>query len=809
MTAHAADTASLIAAFRAWRRRWTWRDWLLVGTLLLVALIGIRYWPRAALAERFSSGQAYTDERGRLLRLTLARDDRYRLWLPLERMPPTLVEAVRLQEDQWFAWHPGVNPFSLVRGAFVTYVGGGNRQGGSTLTMQLARLMYRLNTRSPLGKARQIAAALWLEARYSKHDLLEAYLNAAPYGGNIEGVGAASLIYFQKPVDALTLPEMLTLAVLPQDPSRRLAETSGAGTAAVADPAVATLGPSLIAARDRLFVRWKERHPEAAEQDALFRLPMSLRPPTALPFLAPHAVEQLVAEQRFAPRRGNEVRSTIDLRLQKTLERQIAATLKVSRTRGVDNAAALLVDTRDLSVKALVGSADYFDPKISGQVNGSTAKRSPGSTLKPFIYALGIDQGLLHERTVLRDVPSAFGPFTPENFDGRFLGPVTATEALIRSRNIPAVYVASRLTNPTLYDFLRAAGVSRMQSEQHYGLALVLGGGEVTPQELATLYAMLGNRGVLRPLRLRADDPIVDGTRLLSPEASFMVMDMLRQNPRPDDAAEGQAQRLPVYWKTGTSWGFRDAWTAGIFGPYVLVVWLGHFDGSGNPALIGVEAAAPLFFRIADAIRAQDPTLAEPPQPPPSHLKQVEVCLASGDLPNSWCRERGRTWFIPGKSPIALSTVHRPVTIDIASGKPACPPYDPKTTRVEVYEYWRSDLAKVFADAGIPRRKPPPLPDCAGTDVGGGEPPHLTSPLRGAVYTLRQAKLGEEKIAFAASVDAGVSDVFWFVDDAFVGRASAGESLFWTAEHAGRHRVRVIDDRGRADERELEIAVVE
>src|SRR5262249_2681514 len=202
--------------------------------------------------------------------------------------------------------------------------------------------------------------------------------------------------------------------------------------------------------------------------------------------------------------------------------------------------------------------------------------------------------------------PTAFGPFTPENFDGRFLGPVTATEALVRSRNIPAVYVASKLQNPDFYQFLKDAGISRMAAEEHYGLALVLGGGEVSPEELGTLYAMLANRGELAPLRHLSDEPRAARARELSDEASFMVLDMLRQNPRPDDTLVTQPGRLPVYWKTGTSWGFRDAWTAGIVGPYVIVVWVGNFDGSGNPAFVGVETAAPLFFHIADALRARD-----------------------------------------------------------------------------------------------------------------------------------------------------------------------------------------------------------
>jgi len=529
-----------------------------------------------------------------------------------------------------------------------------------------------------------------------------------------------------------------------------------------------------------------------------------------LPFEAPHLVEQVLAARGVLDDNADtRVTTTLDLTLQHALERQIGQFVARNDSRGIRNAAAILIDTRDMGVKALVGSANYRDASIDGQVNGTLAKRSPGSTLKPFIYALGFDQGVLHPQTVLRDVPTSFGPYTPENFDGHFLGPITATDALIRSRNIPAVWVASQLKQPSLYQFLHDAGISRMASEKHYGLALVLGGGEVTMQELGGLYAMLANRGELRPLRLLADDPQVAGTRMLSDEASFMVMDMLRQNPRPDETTGAQPTHLPVYWKTGTSWAFRDAWTAGSFGPYVLVVWVGNFDSTGNPAFVGAEAAAPLFFQIVDAIQAEQPRLAEPVRHMPANLKRVEICLASGELPNQWCPQKGWTWFIPGKSPIQVSNVHRPVVIDDASGQPACPPYAGKHTHVEVYEFWSSDLQQVFAQAGIPRRKPPQNPDCRDAGTPDGDPPQITSPLRGSTYALRLKQLGQERIAFMATTDADAHALYWFVNDAYVGRSAPGESLFWQPQTAGSYSVRVVDDHGRSDQRPLAVSLVE
>jgi penicillin-binding protein 1C len=780
-----------------WRRRLKSAGFVLAAGAMLLA--AVRLWPHPPLADRGMSSVAVVDRHGKLLRLTLAADQRYRLWTPLSEISPGLVDAVLLHEDAWYWWHPGVNPFSLVRGAWTTYSGEA-RVGASTITMQYARLRWRLDTRHPAGKLVQIARALQLEACYSKRDILEAYLNAAPYGGNIEGVGAASRIYFRKDASELTLPEALTLAVLPQAPSRRGRLTSDASGESY-------LGAGLVAARGRLYARWRARHAPDPARDAQMALPLRLHPPRELPFRAPHLVERVLADRALHPDESPRLQTTLDWRMQAIAEERVRSYLKRTHQRGLDNAAVLVVDTRDMGVRALVGSANYFNPAIHGQVNASLAKRSPGSTLKPFIYALALDQGVLHPATVLRDVPTAFGPYTPENFDGRFLGPVTAQEALVRSRNIPAVTVAAQLAQPSFYQFLQRAGVSHMASEGHYGLALVLGGGEASMEELARMYAMLGNDGRLRSLRWRHDDAEELGAELLSPEASFITRDMLKQHPRPGFEFGAQSDRTPIAWKTGTSWGFHDAWTAGLVGPYAIVVWMGNFDGSPNPALVGVEAAAPLFFELADGYRAGGISLAEPVHPWPLNLRHVEVCRASGDLPNAWCPDRGQTWFIPGKSPIRVSRVHRAVPVDVASGRVACGPFDPATMRMQVYEYWPSDLAHVFAQAGIPRRRPPSDEACAQGQAWMGSAPMITSPFRATTYTVRLSHPEQAQLTLTATTDADVSKLFWFAGDAFVGSSKPGYALAWQPPRPGHYRLSVVDDHGRHDAREVDISV--
>jgi penicillin-binding protein 1C len=756
-----------------------------LGALILVLLV-LRLTPKAPILDAQPWSNAVYASGGELLRLSLASDQQYRLWTPLGRLAPDYVEAVLLYEDRGFYWHPGVNPYALLRSAYATAFGQ-RRQGGSTITMQLARRLYHIESRTVSGKLKQIAAALWLELRYGKAEILEAYLNLTPFGGNIEGAGAASLIYFRKPAAVLNLPESIALAVIPQNPQQRL--VSGAENTALRE------------ARARLWQSWLHRHAGDGRLAADQQLALQTFTRNDLPFEAPHAVDMLLHTAWKAANGppSAEVRTTLDLRLQHLLERVITEYLRVRTESGVTNACALLLDAQTMQVKAMVGSAGYFDEAIAGQVNGAAAKRSPGSTLKPFIYALALDQGVLHPMSILKDAPTSFGPFSPENYDGRFAGPITAQDALIRSRNIPAVAVAAKLGKPDLYDFLKMAGVGKMQSPEHYGLALVLGGGEVSMEELAQMYAVLANGGVWRPLAYVQGLEEGRGTRLLSEESAFIAVDMLRQNIRPDTLAPA---RPAVAWKTGTSWSFRDAWTAGIFGRYVLVVWLGNFDGRSNPALVGIEAAAPLFLRIVDAIRAEHLDPGEVARKPPAELRRVEVCAASGDLPDELCTVRTSTWFIAGKSPIKRSKLHRTVWVDRLSGKPSCSPSANATPTV--FESWSSDIQQVFTEAGLPRRALP------GAECGNANPeaggPKIASPLRSVRYTFRLSK--PEPLMLRAEAPGEVKTLFWFVDNELVGRSKPGETLLWKPASPRSYLVRVVDDGGRADSRDLDVAFV-
>lgn len=767
---------------------------LMAFLLLLIAIIAVRLYPHPPLSESFTFSTRFYDEKGELIRMTLASDDRYRVWTPLKDISPDIINGLLLHEDQWFYYHIGINPFSLVRAFSATYLGGGNRQGASTITMQLARMHWRLNTKNIFGKLNQIARAIQLELMYSKEEILEAYLNYAPFGRNIESIGAASYIYFNKPPSEVNLPEALTLVVLPQSPTYRIERKTGLA------------GKALIKARNKLFERWQQHYEVDEDIAALFSQKLILRQPEKLPFKAPHFVNQIIQNQTSKP---YTITTTLNSNLQNIIKGQVNLFIERNRSKGIQNVSIILVDTQTMEVKALLGSANYFDPHIQGQVNGTLAKRSPGSTLKPFIYALGIDQGILHPRTILKDVSTDFGFYTPENFDLNFRGPISATDALIHSRNIPAVTVASQLHHPSFYQFLVNSHIAKLADEKHYGLSLVLGGGEVTAQELVGLYAMLANQGNWQPLKFVKSDDQDKPEKQLSPEAAFMTMEMLKQNTRPKDIlSKMQRNVLPVAWKTGTSWGFRDAWTAGVFGHYAMVVWLGNFDGSGNHAFIGVNAATPLFFNIIDSINGYYPNLREPTRPLPTNMKRVDICLTSGNLLTKWCKAKGKTWFIPGVSPIKPDTIFRPIMIDNKTGKAVCPPYDPKTSHLEVFEYWPSDLAAIFVKAGLPKKSPPKTSHCALTQNYLGDPPKITSPLKNVVYQFRSTKQKNEKISFTANSDGSAKSLYWFVNDSFMGETEPHKAIDWVPTESGTFKITVLDDMGRSNTRNVKVELL-
>ena len=728
------------------------------------------------LAEKDFSCRIY-DRDGRLLRLSLTGDQKYRIRVRLSEIPPRALDAVIDYEDRWFWHHPGVNPFSMLR-ALASMLAGGRRLGGSTLTMQVARLSDGLKTDSPAGKLKQIWRAFCLERHYSKEEILEAYFNLAPYGGNVEGIASAARVYFHKDVSQLTEAESEALMLVPQNPVARRPS------------------PGNRRFFDAVRRQWHGNGEYA---------PLRVFTPAELPFEAPHAAMELLAEMQRA---GDEERhATIDARFQQKIETALSRFVARNGAYGLKNAAALLLHWPTMELRALAGSVSFANVGISGQVDGTRARRSPGSTLKPFIYALALEQGLIHPMTLLSDTPRSFSGYDPENFDHTFRGPIAAARALRASRNVPALSLAARLKNPSLYDFLRRAGVEFSSSEAHYGLSLVLGGAEVTLRELAGLYAMLANGGVWRPMRLAREDPDERVIRLLSREAAFVTLSMLEDEGPERQARSRSGANIPLRLKTGTSNGFRDAWTCGIVGPYVLAVWVGNFDNASNPLLVGGQTAAPLFVEMARSIAASEPMDDYFASPGAGvNVERIPVCAATGDVDVSLCGEHVETWFIPGVSPVKPSGVFRVIHVDRKSGLRACMPEAGRTERV-VWEFWPSDLAALFAAAGLPKAPPPPFEAACGGEAAIGSPPRIRQPKHGLTYHASLASGGQTSLVLMAHAEAGVHTLRWFADGKHVGDTQPGQAMSWRTG-AGIHHLLVTDDEGRTSARTVTVESV-
>ncbi len=770
------------------RRRTLWhRLSIFLLTSFLALLIFYAFLPCPPLLDGITYSRQIFDRHGQLLRVTLGSDGRFRLFTPLADISPELIRATELQEDRYYNYHPGINPVSAFRSAWHFCLGGGRAHGGaSTLSMQLARLRFGLHTRTVSGKLTQGLRALELERHYTKSQLLEAYFNLAPYGHNVEGVGAASRLYFGKTPAVLSRLEAVALSVIPQSPTRRA-------------PHLQRENPFLTAAQNRLYERLIS--PLPAAQQAAARLGEDFRAlAVARPFLAPHFTNTVLHEDGTS----GSLTTTLDLDLQRLLESRTHAYLAANQSRGFVNASAMLVDVKNMEVLAQIGSADFFDPNIDGQVDGTRRPRSPGSALKPFIYALAMDQGLIHPQSLVMDAPRRFGDYNPENFDREFAGPLSAADALGRSRNVPAVALAAQLAHPTLYEFLQTGGVHFPRGPDYYGLALPLGGAEVTMEDLVRLYATLANDGRWQPLRRVLDAPSHPSCapRLLSPEAAFLTLDMLGRVPPPGFSAPDPS--FPVFWKTGTSHGFHDAWSVAVFDHYVLAVWIGRFDGRGNAGFVGRTAAAPLLFGMIDALRANGSAHGIPHEPPPgANLRRVELCAVSGCLPTAACQGRTTGWFIPGVSPVTACNVHREILLDRATGLRVAFDDGERPVRHEVYEFWPAPIRELFARAGLARRIPPPfLPGAgpAGSDDAVANPTghlRILYPRADAPCQLRADSASP--IPLHAHTEADATRVYWFAGRDFLGACAPQDTLSWPQPRPGSWRLTALDDQGRAD----------
>lgn len=632
----AAADAVLATASAAVKRQRRWRR-LAWTTLTILALLFVldRALPppipnvasdgaTVVLARDGSPLRAFANSQG-VWRYPVSRAD----------VSPLYIEAVLGYEDRWFRWHPGINPLAMAR-ALTQWLGHGELvSGASTLSMQVARLIEPI-PHTGLGKLWQMLRAVQLEIRLSKHEIIDLYLNLAPFGGGIEGVQAASYAYLGKPARALSHAEAALLAVLPQAPSRLRPDRHPERARAARDKVLARLAqfgdwpPSVIS--------------EARDENVVAR---SLRAPVSAALLA----ERLRALDSSA----RSITTTLDAGLQHATEDRITAWIE--RFPEKTSAAALIIDNASLEARAYVGSARFGDNARAGHVDMVSARRSPGSTLKPFLYALALDAGLIHSESLLIDAPQDFGGYRPANFGDRFNGPVSAAEALRLSLNVPAVDLLERITPNRFMARLRHAGVElSMPKAAKPNLTVILGGAAARLDQLVGAYAALARGGIAGTVRFRRDQA-EQGRRLMSPGAAYIVRRMLEDHGRPDDPEVGfdLRSRTRIAWKTGTSYGFRDAWAIGVTPRYTVGVWIGRPDGTPSPGQYGAATALPLLIALVDSLPRVGGATTDPA---PESVSTASICWPLGEAFDAahpeHCARRREAMILDGRIPPTL-----------------------------------------------------------------------------------------------------------------------------------------------------------
>ncbi len=686
----------------------------LAAVALLLAAAALTPLPDALVhRDAYSASVRFTDRDGAPLREVRADDATRARWVPLDAVGANARLAILAAEDRRFEWHPGIDPLAVVRAAASSLAAGRVVSGASTLTMQLARLV-RPHRRSALGKLGEMALALRIEASLSKREILEEYVNRAPFGPGLRGLDAASRFYFDKPPAELSLAEAAALAAIPRGPDYYAPQRHAERT---------------VRRRDRILRRLRDAgRIDAAATERAVAEPLTLHLARGT-FGAPHLVQALydgALDPRVAAMRGQAeaVTTTLSRDLQREVETAALSTVRPLARRHVSAASVVVIENASGELLAYVGSHDFEDAAHGGQNDGARARRQPGSTLKPFVYGLAMEKLGFTPATVLRDVALALpvegGTYAPMNYDERFHGPVRLREALANSFNVPAVWTVDQVGVGAFVERLRALGFASLtQAPSYYGPAIALGDGEVTLLELANAYATLARGGVWRPVRAVRSvtakgggaietTPAPDARVMPAAVASLLTDVLADPNARLASFGERSALDLPfeVAAKTGTSKAYRDNWTLGFTREVTVGVWVGNFDGSPMEGVSGITGAAPLFRVVMEAAMRGRTAAPLRITRPSDALVRIRVCPLSGGAPTAACPHSVAEWVPASKASPVACTMHELVTIDRRNGLRAG--RDCRAADVETRPFERFD-AEYAAWARASRRDTAPV----------------------------------------------------------------------------------------------------
>lgn len=730
---------------------------------------------------------------GRPLRAFADENGVWRYPATLNDVSPRYIEALINYEDRWFYHHPGVNPLAMIRATWQMIRYRKLISGGSTITMQVARLLDPHERNLP-GKLKQMFRALQLEWKYSKDEILTIYLNIAPFGGPIEGVQAASYSYLGKPAKQLTHSEAALLAVLPQSPTRFRPDLH---------PERATRARNKVIARMGEFKIWSQ---ETVKDAFMEKVPTTFFPK---PIISPLLSRRLTQENPSK----RAIRTYINYELQRNLE--ILLQNYINQFPAKTSAAIIVVDNDKYQVKAYLGSADFGNDTRFGHVDMVSSERSPGSTLKPFLYAFAMDEGMIHSESLMADVPFNFNGYRPLNFSNTINGPISVSEALQKSLNIPSVFLLNKLTPRIFLDRMLNSGLKlNIPGDNRDNLAIILGGCSTNLESLVSSYTMFGNKGVAGKLRYTKNSEKIE-KKTISAETAWIIKDILRKGNRTGERDSGILKRgnRSVAWKTGTSYGFRDAWAIGVTDDYTIGVWVGRPDNTPSPGQYGAVSAAPLLFNIVDS-QLLAPSW-KPPQKRPENVTEKEICWPLGttykESEKHLCHQKRKAWVINDVTPPTLTTDNKNyslkanIWINPETGKRVDRTCGIEKIIKKEVALWPSPLrpwinTHTFASQQIPEYDP----SCKKISSGN----YSSIKIHGLQPDSILKKANNSNIPVSATLHAaGAEDeVFWIINGELAFKTQKDSRHVYHFNKKGKNHIAIVDSFGNYDSINIDVA---
>lgn len=740
-----------------------------VGSLIVLFFIFNWIFP---LPDRIEYSTIITDNKGEVINAYLTSDQKWRMKTELDEISPLLRKTIIAKEDKYFYSHPGVNAVAITRAFFKNIFRMKTTSGASTITMQVARALEH-RKRNVVSKLIEVFRAFQLEMKYSKNEILQMYLNLVPYGGNIEGVKSASILYFKKNPDHLSLAEITALSIIPNRPSSLV---------------IGKNNPLIVAERNKWLKKFSADKVFTSREieDALSEPLLATR--GTVPHFLPHL------SYKLKQRGGDIVRTNINMNMQMKTEKLTEDYVRALRLKNIRNAAVVVIDNRTHKVITYVGSSDFRDTTDGGQVNGAAAVRQPGSTLKPLLYGLCIDAGLETPKMILTDVGVDYAGYAPENYDKKYNGYVTMEYALEHSLNIPAVKSLRMLGKDRMIQKLSSCNFEQIKKDRSkLGLSLILGGCGATLEELTGLFSSFANDGVYISPAYTQSDTGFRKTTLLSNAASYMITDILSRINRPDFPLNWQAtEHMPkIAWKTGTSYGRRDAWSIGYNKHFTVGVWVGNFSGEGVADLSGASVATPLLFKIFNTIDYDSDVEW---YTAPAGCEQRMVCSETGLIPADHCSNIVMDYFIPLVSTTRACDNWQEILLSPNEKISYCKNCAPETGyKKKWFKLIDPEMQSWYDQNKIAYEKiPAHNPSCE--VILKENAPQITSPANGTEYLIN--KKDPEPLQLSCKAAPDVSTLYWYINNKYYKTTHAGEKQFFVPDE-GPVKISCTDDKGR------------